>query len=108
MTKLLVLEIKFKVMVADACSKGMQRSISMQGLTLAAITAAKKLTLPLRIITKSWKHEMLVKVTRSQCMQEKYAKDNYYARFNTSTYHCCKERHFTTENYDKVIVAKMM
>ena len=44
----------------------------MQGLTLAAITFTEKRTLVL----------------------EEYVKGNYYARFDTHSYHYCRETHF--------------
>ena len=53
-----------------------------------------------------------VKGTSSWCVLEECVKDNYYARFHTPSYHCCREMHFisrlhvnflgSTQNFDKV------
>ena len=40
---------------------------------------------------------MRFKVTRSQCELEEYAKDNYYARLDSGSYHYSRERHFATQ-----------
>ena len=32
-------------------------------------------------------------------MLQEYTEDNYYARFDTHSYHCCFETHFTTQIY---------
>ena len=49
---------------------------------------------------------------RSRCLLEECVKDNYYARFHSHSYHCCKEMKFiprldvnfldSTQNIDKV------
>ena len=37
---------------------------------------------------------MKVKGTGSRCLLEECVKDNYYARFQPHSYHCCKEMKF--------------
>ena len=59
-----------------ACLKGMSRTITMQGSTLAEKTKT----------IKSMDHEIWVKGTGSRCVLEGYVKDNYYARFHTHSY----------------------
>ena len=64
------------------CLKSMSRTITMLGLTLAAITASQKRTLMLdllKIMTKLLERNILVKSTRSQCVLNEYVKDNNYA-----------------------------
>ena len=54
------------------------------------------------------RRQMKVKGTGSWFMHEEYVKDNYYARFQTHSYHCCSEMHFSSRlqvNFDKVIGA---
>ena len=59
----------------------------MQGLRLAAITDVEKTKLRRKICQKSVDREIWVKVSGSRCVLEGYVKDNYYARFETPSYH---------------------
>ena len=59
------------------CSKSMQRTNIIQGLTLIAILSAEKG--PIQCL--------FVKVKRSQTVVEEHAEDKYYARFDTHSYH---------------------
>ena len=65
-----------------ACLKGMSRTITMQGLRLAAITDVEKTKFRHKICQSQW----TVKYG-SRCVLEGYVKDNYYARFETHRYH---------------------
>ena len=84
----------------SGCSKSMSRMITMQGLTLSAITNVEKHTLSHRFMSRSLGSDMLVKISRSQCMLEEDAKYNYYqyVKFDTHTYHCCIETHLNVNH----------
>ena len=69
----------------------------MQAFIPTATTVEEKCTLFLDLsqnLTKSVEREMKVKGTRSRCLLEGCVKDNYYARFNLHSYHCCREMNF--------------
>ena len=46
-----------------------------------------------KIMTKSLERDIKVKSTKSYCVLE-YVEDNYYARFDTRSYHPLREIHF--------------
>ena len=53
----------------------------MQAFTLAAMMDAEKTNFHMKI------NKVNVKVIGSRCVLEVYVKDNYYARFETRSYH---------------------
>ena len=47
-----------------------------------------------QILTKPMEQGLYVEdSSRSWCMPQENLKDNHYARFNTNSYHCCREMH---------------
>ena len=65
------------------CLKSKLKTITMQVLTLKAITTAVKGTLLHNFKSRSLVCEMLVNDTWSHCVLSKYAENNYYAWFDT-------------------------
>ena len=45
------------------------------------------------ILTKTVEREMKFKGAESRCLLEECVKGNYYARFHTPSYHCCRVKH---------------
>ena len=78
------------------CLKGMSRTITMQGFTLAAITDAEKIKLRRKNEQSQWSVKYRSRGTGSRCVLERYVKDNYYARFQTTSSHLCRENQTST------------
>ena len=69
----------------------------MQGLTLTATIAAEKChVFNVDLCQIQWKSRL-----RSSMLKE-YVEDNYYARFDTHSYHCCREMPYSMVIYVKV------
>ena len=82
------------------CSKSVSSTVTMQCFILPStcITATEKCTLFSRLNIKFWQSRWSMKY-RSRAQSHsvwlfKCITDDYYARFHTHIYHCCREMHF--------------